>query len=105
MRLDSATQPVDQRLIHILIVIGDVETHDALPREGLAELLLEAIQVSLLHDKDHVSPAKMPRRYANAGALLGPNRAHLVPVCPVEDRLRRQAAKAILATHKENLHQ
>ena len=71
VRRHTALQAGDQLLIHVLVVISDLETDDFLAAERFAVLCLEPAQVPLLHDEDDVRPAEMPGRYSHPRTGLG----------------------------------
>jgi hypothetical protein len=101
---DPGLKSVDELLIHVLVIVRDVEADDALPSDFLAELLLQPIQMPLLHHEDQVGPTEVPGRDPDSGALLCADRADVVTTDPVEDRLGGEASKAILAADKKNFH-
>src|SRR4051794_20068547 len=103
VRSHAAAETVDQLLVHVVVVVGDVEAHHGLAIDLLAELLPQQAQVPLLHHEDQLRPPEMPRRNPDARALRRPGRPHLVPRHPVEHGLRGQAAEPVPAADEEDL--
>jgi hypothetical protein len=70
---DPGLKAVNELLIHVLVFVRDIEADDALPSDLLAELLLQPIQMPLLHHEDQVGPTEVSSRDPNSGALLRAN--------------------------------
>jgi hypothetical protein len=83
----SATQAIDERLLHVLIVVRNVQADHALFRDLLAELLLESMKVTLFHHEDDVGPPEVPGRDTNSSAFFGTGRANLMTADAIEHLL------------------
>lgn len=104
MRLDTAAKAVNQLLVHVLIVVWNVQTHDLLRTDLFPELPLQPFDVALLHDENEIGPAEVSGCYANSRALLRAGGAHLMSTLPVKDCFCGEAAQPILAADEEHLH-
>src|SRR5690606_8887336 len=100
----AALQANDQVLIHVLVVVGDVETDHLLAAEFLPILRSESGKVAPLHHEDDIRPTEVSGRDPYPCARLGTHRAYLVAASTLEHDLRREAALAIAAADEQNFH-
>lgn len=103
VRCDSAAEAIDQLLIHVSVIVRDMEAHHSLPDQTLGEFLLESEQVPLLHYEDQLCPADVPRRDSDPCSLLGSDRSDAVPRRTVEDTLGGQTPNAVPTADKEDV--
>jgi len=100
----AGSQAIDKLLVHIVVVVWNVERDYTFTLQLLSKLLLQPIEVPLLHDEDEVSPSEMASGDADARAFFRSHRANVMAVDSVEDRFGRETTKPILAADEQNLH-
>lgn len=97
-------QDRDQVWIHVLEVVGDAQADDPFVAQRSGELLLELLEVPLLHDEDDIGPIEslgIQRGFGIGGQARG---SGLPPVMVRKDSLRGGASEAVAAADEEEAH-
>jgi len=101
MPRDLRLEKGHQYRIHEVVLIGDVETHDALPIQMRSELLAKPVPMGLLHHEDQLRPVQQLRGKHILCIMVQPYRRDLDPLPQCNDLLRCRATQPILAVHKK----
>ena len=95
---------MDQCVIHVLVLIWNVETNQPLASYGRRKRSPQVDGVSVLHHEDHVRPLHVPRGYRSPRLIVGADGAHLMSALFSENRLGGSATALIVCADEENIH-
>ena len=101
MLTESALQFINQGGLHVAIFVRDVQADNALPLQGLREILFQDATVLFLHDENEVRPTDVPFVDTDPGAGFSPGRLHRIPWNTSKRVLGGQAPDLVLAANEE----
>ncbi len=91
----------DEVLVHVVVVIGDVEDGDALAFENVLEFAIEAAAVDGLHDENNVCPLDLFLGEGDVGALIESSGVRFYSWVICKDSLSSGASEFVLRAEEE----
>ena len=76
MRGKGRRELLDERAIHVLVVVRYIKADDSLVAHDIREHLAQTVVMPTFHYEDDVSPSNVVARYANTGTAFRPTRAN-----------------------------
>ncbi len=76
MRGEGHRELLDERAIHIFVVIRYIKADDSLVAHDISEHLAQTVVMPTFHDEDDVGPSNIVARHTNTGTAFRPSRAN-----------------------------
>lgn len=102
--IDLRMQQLDERWIHVVVVIGNVKTDQFLVLQMGAESPADRVDVICLHREDHVGSLDQIRLDGPGCIAVGTGGSSYDAMTTIEHSFRRRTTKFVGAADEENVH-
>lgn len=103
VRDDFGLEQINELRLHVLEIVGNMETDHPLVRNFLGKFFTKTPYVLFLHDKNEICPTNQPGGDAHTGARFGAGRAGHIIIHSIEDFLSSRTAPAITTAKEQEL--